>query len=148
MIRKTIEMTAAFRFVLWRPILRVYMARAEIGQGKLSAAQETVSKGFAEIEQGCEGWALPELYRVRALILQEQGSPGEEIEACYRAAIDMARAQPNRIYELRAAFGLARRLAAVGRRGEAKEVLAGTISDDGLNLPNGKEAQKFLEHLS
>ena len=63
----------AFGFSLWRPILIAYMARAQIGQGNLDLAMESVSRSFSEIEQGCEGWVEPELYRLRAAILEQLG---------------------------------------------------------------------------
>jgi predicted ATPase len=78
--------------------------------------------------------------------------PGCEAEAecCLRQAIDVARGQASRLFELRATTGLARLLNKQGKRGEAQSMLAGIYNwfTEGFDLLDLKEARALLQHLS
>ena len=74
--------------------------------------------------------------------------PGAEVEACYRRALSVAAAHPNRVYELRAALSLARHWCSQNRRDEAREILASADSIWDRDLPDSKEARALLEQLS
>jgi tetratricopeptide (TPR) repeat protein len=70
-------------------------------------------------------------------------------EACYREAIDLARQQQTRLYELRAAMSLARLCSDQGRHAEARELLAPVYGwfTEGLDTPDLKEAKALLDCL-
>ena len=78
-------------------------------------------------------------------------SPDNVAEAldCFRRAIEIARSQAARSWELRAALSLARLLGAEGQRDEAKRTLA--VSEwftEGLDTADLREAKALLEDLA
>jgi predicted ATPase len=73
----------------------------------------------------------------------------EEVEACYREALALARRQQARSLELRAATSLARLWGDQGKRTEARELLAPVYGwfIEGFDTPDLKEARALLEAL-
>ena len=74
----------------------------------------------------------------------------EEAEACFRRAIETARGQKAKIWELRATVSLARLLERSERKSEAQKVLAeihGWFSE-GSETPDLQQARSLLEALS
>lgn len=73
-----------------------------------------------------------------------------EAMACFRRAIEIARRQAARSWELRAASSLARLLVAAGRRDEARRTLAGVYDwfTEGFDTPDLGEAKALLDDLA
>ena len=71
-------------------------------------------------------------------------------EACFRRAIEIARAQQARSWELRAARSLARLWRDHGRRAEAHDVLAPVYGwfTEGFDTPDLREAKALLDELA
>ena len=66
-----------------------------------------------------------ELYRLKGALLLQQAFPDEaQAEACFHQAIDIARNQQAKSWELRAATSLARLSQQQGKRAAAYELLA------------------------
>ena len=114
------------------------------------AAKESVLEGLKEIEHGRDAWIEPELHRINGTILEAQGRPDSDIETCYQAALNLARAHPNRLYELRAALSLARYWRDRGKPHEAHKILVPVCEGvtKGLDITDLKEASALLETLS
>jgi predicted ATPase len=92
-----------------------------------------------------------ELHRLRAEILLDQGGgPPEEAEDLLRRALEIARAQEAKWFELRAATSLARLLRDRGRRDEARALLAPVYAwfTEGFDTADLKDAKALLEELS
>lgn len=70
----------------------------------------------------------PKLYRIRGEIFASQGPSDADIESAYEESLGRARAQPNRLYEMRAAMSLAAYWRKTNRPTEADSLLA-TIGD-------------------
>jgi predicted ATPase len=91
------------------------------------------------------------LHRLRAEILLDQdGGPREEAEDLLRRALEIAREQEAKWFELRAATSLARLLRDQGRRDEARALLA-PIYDwftEGFDTADLKDAKALLDELS
>ncbi|MCA1409100.1 AAA family ATPase [Ensifer sp. IC3342] len=69
-------------------------------------------------------WCEAELHRLKGeLISSDPECDSAEIEACFRRALDVARMQGAKMWELRSAVSLARHWGAQGRRAEACELL-------------------------
>jgi class 3 adenylate cyclase len=101
--------------------------------GLLAEAQwaaGAVDEGLATIDEALgsriseERWHVPELLRIRALLLASGGADAAAVEQAYAEAIRAARRDGTRLFERRAATGLARVLIAHGRRGEVGDLLA------------------------
>ena len=73
-----------------------------------------------------------------------------EAEACFRGAIDLARARQEKSLELRAAMSLARLLQRTGKREEARVPLAMVYPGftEGLETADLREAKALLEELA
>jgi predicted ATPase len=74
----------------------------------------------------------------------------EEIAACFRKALEVARRQQAKSWELRAAMSLSHLWQKQGKREEAQELLAGIYSwfTEGLDTADLKETIALLEELS
>ena len=67
----------------------------------------------------------PEVHRIEGELFLRRSEPDpQEAERCFRRAIELAQERAEKSLELRAATSLARLLAARGRRGDARNILA------------------------
>ena len=73
-----------------------------------------------------------------------------EAEACYRQALDVARGQSARLWELRAATSLARLWRDQGKRAEARDLLAPVYDwfTEGFDTADLKDAKALLDELA
>jgi predicted ATPase len=91
-----------------------------------------------------------ELYRLRGELLRAQNlSAGSDAEASFRRAIEAARRQTARSWELRAATSLARLQRNQGDRDEARALLAPLYAwfTEGFDTRDLKDAKALLEEL-
>ncbi len=91
--------------------------------GRADEGLRAVDEGFAHAEKTLEGGYLAELHRMRGELLRLTGNQAAA-EDSLRLAIERAIGQQAKSFELRAATGLARLLAAGGRRDQARAALA------------------------
>jgi predicted ATPase len=92
-----------------------------------------------------------DLHRLKGeLLLAVGGHADEEAEAEYQRALEVARAQNSKSFELRAATSLARLWRRQGRRREARELLAAVYAwfTEGFDTPDLIDAKALLEELS
>jgi len=84
------------------------------------------------------------------LLLMQAGANAAEAERQFRNAIDIARHQQAKSWELRATTSLARLLAKQNRRGEARTMLAEIYGwfTEGFDTPDLIEAKSLLDELS
>ena len=119
--------------------------------GRAQEAIELVAEGLAVAEQTDQRLAEAELHRVKGelLMLRDSGNVAEA-EACLNTAINVARRQSAKLFELRATVGLARSMANHNRRDEARAMLTGIYNwfTEGFDLPDLKEAKALLDELS
>jgi tetratricopeptide (TPR) repeat protein len=100
-------------------------------------------------ETGALHWHA-ELHRLRAEILLDQdGGPPEEAEDLLRRALEIAREQEAKWFELRAATSLARLLHDQGRRDEARALLRPLYAwfTEGFDTADLKDAKALLDEL-
>jgi predicted ATPase len=94
----------------------------------------------------------PELYRLKAELLLLSRGPGPEPDAelAFRHAIEIARRQNTRSWELRASASLARLLSRQGKRNEARQMLAPVYGwfTEGFDTLDLKEAKALLDELA
>jgi predicted ATPase len=92
-----------------------------------------------------------EMNRVKGeLILARSSSDHEEAEACFGRALDVARSQSAKFWELRAAASLARLWQNQGRKDEARELLAPVYGwfTEGFETRDLKEVKALLDELT
>jgi TOMM system kinase/cyclase fusion protein len=131
----------------------VYHVRAEIRWqlGRFDEALADVAYELNHCEQQNERFPIAELHRLRGEILLSQSADnGDEAEQCFLTAIEVARQQAARSWELRAATSLARLLRSNGRADEARSGLAGIYEwfTEGFNTPDLIDARALLDELS
>ncbi len=128
-------------------------AQRTVGQAREGLA--TVAEALALVEQTEERLYEAELYRLKgALTLQSQaaGQQSEiekEVEACFQQALDVARHQQAKSWELRAATSLARLWRRQGKTTEAHKLLSDIYNwfTEGFDTKDLHEAKVLLEEL-
>lgn len=125
------------------------LAEAQAKAGHPEEGLTTLAEAFALVEQTDERHWEAELYRLGAELLLMQGAEAEA-EASFQKAVEVARRQQARSWELRAVIGLARLWQKQGRMGEARQMLAEIYGwfTEGFDTPDLREAKALLEGLS
>jgi predicted ATPase len=119
--------------------------------GRVEEGLVLVTEGLQAAEETSERVAEAELYRLKGelLVIKDSGVVAEA-EHCLRTAIDVARRQGARLFELRATISLARLLRDTNRRDEARTLLGEIYNwfTEGFDLPDLNEAKELLEELA
>jgi predicted ATPase len=127
--------------------------------GLYADALQTVESAFALATQTDQSYWDAELHRMKGeLLLEEINSPesttaSERVanaETWLRRAIDIARAQGGRSFELRSSVSLAKLLRTRGQAAEARDLLRPIYArfTEGLRTPDLREAGALLAELS
>jgi predicted ATPase len=97
-----------------------------------------------------ERWYEPELYRLKgALLLQQAADHHAEAERCFHHALESARSQQAKSFDLRTATSLARLWQQQGKRQEAHDLLASVYHwfTEGFDTADLIEAKVLLDEL-
>jgi class 3 adenylate cyclase len=106
---------------------------------------------LAQIERTGEKMHQAAILRLKGeVLLMHDTTSAAEAEACLRAALDVARAQEAKWWELRASVSLARLLGKNDRREEARALLADIYNwfTEGFDTADLKDAKALLEELA
>ena len=110
-----------------------------------------MAKGLAIAEQTGHRAIEAELYRLKGgLLLINYPGNVMEAEHCLRTAIDVARRQGARLFELRATVSLARLLQDTNRSDEDRTMLTDIYNwfTEGFDTADLKDAKVLLDELS
>jgi class 3 adenylate cyclase/predicted ATPase len=140
------------------------------GEGKADEGMAALTEAFTRIEQTEERFYEAELYRlkgeltlqkfqVQSFKFQVPSNPQPltpnpqaqaEAEACFLKAIDIARTQQAKSWELRATMSLTRLWQQQGKRHEAHNILAAVYNwfTEGFDTKDLQEAKALLEELN
>lgn len=126
------------------------LAKAYLKIGHVTEALMVVEKTLIEIEKIGERYMEVEMYRLKGELLEMQGASEEEVEQQFHRAIDIARRQQAKSWELRATVSLCRLWQRQGKTEEAREMLAEIYNwfTEGFDTVDLKEAKTLLEELS
>ena len=119
--------------------------------GKQEEALRLLDDDIAAVGKAGRLWCSAELHRRRGQLLLKDTKPNlAQAEAQFQQAIEIARSQSAKFWELRAATSLARLWRDQGKNAEARDLLASVNGwfTKGLDLPDLKEANALLEELS
>lgn len=118
--------------------------------GKMEDGLTAVDEAFSYMRQSNARLYEPELHRLQGELLLLDGKAETEAEAAYRRSIDIAQRQDAKLFELRAAVGLAHLLRNQSRGKEALEMLAPIYGwlTEGFDTRDLKEAKALLDELS
>jgi predicted ATPase len=131
-----------------RPHWLSLLAEACIESDRLNDGQSVLAEAQAfanETEYDAE------IYRLKGeLLLRQDHSNAAEAQICFQRAIEVARKQSAKSWELRATMSLTRLLATQGGRDEARTMLADIYGwfTEGFDTADLKDAKALLEELN
>jgi predicted ATPase/DNA-binding winged helix-turn-helix (wHTH) protein len=133
--------------VTYRTYFLALLSEALGRQGRAAEGLQLVDEALALIERTSERLFEPELHRLQGDLLLVRGDDGDEAEACFRRALDLARRQQAKSLELRAVMGLSRAALKTNRRGDARTQLAETLGwfTEGFETHDLREARALLD---
>ena len=117
----------------------------------LDDAQAELDNAMRHVERSGELFALAEMHRLQGVLtLARAASRHDQAAQCFRKAIDVARGQGSRSWELRAVVDLARLQVAQGQTNEARAALnaAYGVFTEGLETADLLNARTLLQELA
>jgi predicted ATPase len=126
------------------------LAQAYGQVGKIEEAVDLLDEALRLVEENGERCWEAELHRLQGELLLLRGEKQANVEACFQRAIDVARRQHARSWELRSATSLARLWQAKDRKEKARALLQEIYSwfGEGFDTPDLKEARALLDTLT
>jgi DNA-binding SARP family transcriptional activator/predicted ATPase len=132
------------------------LAEAQAKAGQPEEGLTTLAEALALVEQTDQRHWEAELHRLRGELLLMQGDEAgaeasfHQAESCFQHAVEVARRQQAKSWELRATVSLARLWREQGRVDEARQMLAEVYGwfTEGFDTPDLQEARALLEELS
>jgi class 3 adenylate cyclase/tetratricopeptide (TPR) repeat protein len=129
---------------------RMLVPEVYVRTGRADLALTMLDEQLASVERSGARVQEPELYRRKGeATLGCDPSAAAEAEACFRKAIEIAKAQSAKWWELRATTSLARLLGNQGKRDEARAMLAEIYNwfTEGFDTADLKDAKVLLDAL-
>jgi predicted ATPase len=149
-VREGIATTRATGAELLVPNSLAMLADACGKAGRVEEGLAALAEALATTRRTGERWSEAEVHRLEGELLRMQGADEAEVEACFQRAIDLARQQQAKSFELRAVMGLCRLWQEQGKREKARKRLADVYDwfSEGFDTPDLQEARSLLEALS
>src|SRR5262249_32174280 len=117
--------------------------------GRFEDAHKALDEGLALVKENDDRFQEAELHRLKGELHLAEANE-EAAEDCFHTAMETARRQQSKAWELRATMSLARLWQRQGRRDDARAVLAavyGTYTE-GFTTPDLVDAAAMLETLA
>ena len=131
---------------------RALLSLAYLHANQFDDGLDSLDDALRLVPQSRERYYEAELYRLRGELLLTRGRVSDEAEIadCFQKAIDVARLQNAKSWELRATTSLARLLEKQCRRDEARTMLAEIYGwfTEGFDTADLKDAKALLDELS
>jgi class 3 adenylate cyclase/tetratricopeptide (TPR) repeat protein len=133
-----------------RPLELCWLAEAGIALNQLDKASGALAEALTIAESDGDRYCEAETHRLRGELLMKCQSNATKAQACFERAIEVARKQEARCWELRATASLARLLRNSNRRDEARTMLAEIYNwfTEGFDTADLKEAKALLDELT
>jgi class 3 adenylate cyclase/tetratricopeptide (TPR) repeat protein len=134
-------------FRLFAPLTGTLLAEREGEAGRVEIGLTTLDAQLAASEQTGQHWFDAEVHRARGELLLKRTPPDfAAAGSTFMRAIEIARSQRTRTFELRAALSLAKLYKTTGRDQVAREVLVPALAGfkAGPEVPEVEEAQRLL----
>ena len=134
-----------------RPFFLGLLAEACALSGDVQRGLDALDEALAAVERTGERWPEAELHRLRGQLLAAlpDGGRSDEASAAFQRAIEIARLQSAKSWELRAATSLAQLWRDQGKPAEARNLLVPVYAGftEGFGTPDVKEAKALLDTL-
>jgi predicted ATPase len=115
--------------------------------GKFAEARQALEEGIAIAAENDERYREPELHRLRGELHLAEGTDQAAAEECFRTALEIARHQQSKAWELRATMSLAQLWQRQGPGAEARAALAAIYDTytEGFTTPDLIDAKALLD---
>ncbi|MBI1847778.1 MAG: AAA family ATPase [Candidatus Rokubacteria bacterium] len=136
---------------IYVPFFLALLAATYLKHGQLAAGLETLDGAQRMADaSGAHAWDADFLRLRGELVLAARPADEAEAEAAFRQAIDVARRQDAKSWELRAVTSLGRLLGRRGQRDEARRMLAEVYGwfTEGFDTADLRDAKAVLDELS
>jgi predicted ATPase len=136
---------------LGRPHYLALLAEAYGTMEQPETGLTALAEALTLVDATGERWYEPEIYRLKGELLLHQSSDNQaEAETCFHHALEIARTQQAKSFELRAATSLARLWQQQGEKAKARELLAPVYGwfTEGFDTADLQEAKTLLEALA
>ena len=134
-----------------RPFFLGLLAEACALSGDVQRGLDALDEALAAVERTGERWPEAELHRLRGQLLAAlpDGGRSDEASAAFERAIESARLQSAKSWELRAATSLAQLWRDQGKPAEARNLLVPVSAGftEGFGTPDVNEAKALLDTL-
>jgi predicted ATPase len=150
-IRQGLAAAQATGARLWQPDFLAMLAEAYGAAGQPDEGLTALAEGLDLASRTGYAVSEPALYRLKGeLLLMRGASNALQAESCFQRAIEIAREQSAKSWELRATTSLARLLGKQGRRDEARSMLAEIYNwfTEGFDTADLKDAKVLLGELA
>jgi class 3 adenylate cyclase/tetratricopeptide (TPR) repeat protein len=135
----------------WFQYTIALLAQAYAKAGETAKGRIMLNEALTNVEHTGEKTDYAEMLRLKGeLLLMDDPTAIEEAEVCFRTALEVARAQEAKWWELRTAVTYADLLCNTNRRNEAHTMLAEIYSSftEGFDTVDLKEAKALLDELN
>ncbi len=131
------------------PYYLLLLAETYKKTGQIEHGLTTLTEALTTADNSGDRWPQAELYRLKGELLLEDKAD-EEAELCFHKALEIARKQQAKSWELRVVMSLSRLLRNQDRQEEARQLLAEIYNwfTEGFDTSDLKEAKALLEELS
>jgi predicted ATPase/class 3 adenylate cyclase len=134
-----------------RPYMLALLAETSAQGGQREEGLSLLAEALVMTNDTEERRWEAELYRLKGELLLQQAAPNApQAETCFQQALDVARHQQAKSWELRAAMSLARLWSCHGKRAEAHQLLAEVYGwfTEGFDTTDLQEAKALLAELA
>jgi predicted ATPase len=150
-IHRGLRASRATGAAIQHPYFLGLLAEVHGTRGQPETGLTVLTKALALVDQTGERFYEAELYRLKgALLVQQHADHQAEAEHCFHHALDIARTQQAKSFELRAAASLSRLWQQQGKRQEGHALLAPVYAwfTEGFDTADLQEAQALLDVLA
>ncbi len=125
------------------------LAEAYLRAGRAGESGELVDQMLERLQRTGHRHDEADIYRLKGEISLIRDQSDKPAEKCFRTAIEVARAQSGKLYELRATVSLARLLSKQGKHDEARAMLAAIYHwfTEGFDTADLRDAKALLDEL-
>jgi tetratricopeptide (TPR) repeat protein len=140
----------AFGHTMAQSHYATFLVEGYVAFGQFQKGLEVIDEALAAVDQSGEHWFDAELHRLKGDFLWMQGEALEIVEGYYEKAIEIARRQQGKLWELRATVSLARLWQTQEKSAAAHARLAETYAwfTEGFDTPDLQEARTLLATLA
>ena len=132
------------------PYHHTLLAELHLRNGEIDAGMDIVNRAQHMFQETGEYYFSAEIFRLRGELLLASDDRRPDAEACFKKALETARAQDAKSLELRAAGSLARLWNGQNRRTEAHDLLAPVYGwfTEGFDTADLRDAKALLDEMN